>query len=346
MSIECRRLTKRFHDFYALDDVSVHVPDGELLALLGPSGSGKTTLLRVIAGLDKPDSGEVLLHDVEVTGRDVRDRNIGFVFQHFALFGHMNVYDNVAFALRIRKRPETEVRARVEELLELIQLHGFETRTPAQLSGGQRQRVALARALSARPRVLLLDEPFSALDAKVRLELRRWLRRLHDEIRTTCIFVTHDQEEAFELADRVLVFERGRIAQAGTAEVVWQQPASPFVLDFLGHGEAVTGSVLGDRLILPHGWLVLPAQHTATEGGAQTVWLRGCESVLEPELEGAPGLRLQVQRLRRSGARTQVDLRRPDGTLWRVEPERVAAGVAEGAQVRLVPGRVHVFAAG
>ena len=213
MSIQVRRVTKRFGDFTALDDVSLEVPSGALLALLGPSGSGKTTLLRIIAGLETADRGTVLYHDEDVTASAVRERNVGFVFQHYALFRHMTVFDNIGFGLRVRKRPKAEIRARVMELLRLVQLEGYENSMPSQLSGGQRQRVALARALAAEPKVLLLDEPFGALDAKVRQELRTWLRRLHDELHVTSVFVTHDQEEAFEVADRVVIMNRGRIEQ-------------------------------------------------------------------------------------------------------------------------------------
>ena len=205
MSIKVQGITKRFGEFTAIDNVSLEVPGGSLLALLGPSGSGKTTLLRVIAGLEPPDSGQVLCEDEDMTLTSARDRNVGFVFQHYALFRHMNVYENVAFGLRVRKQPKKLIHERVTELLHLVRLDGLEKRYPSQLSGGQRQRVALARALAIRPKVLLLDEPFGALDAKVREELRSWLRRLHDEIHVTSVFVTHDQQEAFEVADKVVV---------------------------------------------------------------------------------------------------------------------------------------------
>ena len=216
MSIRIVGITKQFGAFKALDDVSLDVPQGTLLALLGPSGSGKTTLLRIIAGLETADRGSVLYDDEDVTTRNARDRNVGFVFQHYALFRHMSVFENVAFGLRVRKVPKTEVNKRVEELINLVRLSGMAGRLPSQLSGGQRQRVALARALAIRPQVLLLDEPFGALDAKVRQELRQWLRRLHDEIGMTSVFVTHDQEEAFEVADRVVVMNKGKIELQGT----------------------------------------------------------------------------------------------------------------------------------
>jgi sulfate transport system ATP-binding protein len=263
MGIEVRNITKRFGTFVALDRVSLDVPDGELVALLGPSGSGKTTLLRIIAGLEAFDLSE--RSAIRFDGRDVARqavgrRQVGFVFQHYALFRHMTVFDNIAFGLRVRPRrqrlPNEEIRDRVRQLLRLIQLEAMENRYPSQLSGGQRQRVALARALAIQPRVLLLDEPFGALDAKVRQGLRRWLRRLHDEIHITSVFVTHDQEEALEVADRVVVMNEGRIEQVGTPNEVFHQPASAFVMDFLGHvnlfqgrieaGKAVFGSLVVD----------------------------------------------------------------------------------------------------
>jgi sulfate transport system ATP-binding protein len=239
MSIEARNVTKRFANFVALNDVTLHVPAGELVALLGPSGSGKTTLLRVVAGLESPDNGTVLFDGEETTYRSVQDRGVGFVFQHYALFRHMTVFDNVAFGLTVKprsQRPSSEqIRAKVTGLLKLVQLDWLANRFPSQLSGGQRQRVALARALAVEPKVLLLDEPFGSLDAKVRQELRRWLRRLHDEIHVTSIFVTHDQEEALEVADRVVVMNAGRIEQEGRPDEVYHHPANAFVYHFLGN---------------------------------------------------------------------------------------------------------------
>ncbi|HEX3237255.1 MAG TPA: TOBE-like domain-containing protein [Gaiellaceae bacterium] len=247
MSIEIRKVTKRFGSFTALDDVSLEIPDGSLTAVLGPSGSGKSTLLRIVAGLERPDAGEVLLSGEDATGLAPQRRNVGFVFQHYAAFKHMTVRDNVAFALTIRRRPKQEIRGRVDELLELVQLSGFADRYPSRLSGGQRQRMALARALAAKPRVLLLDEPFGALDARVRAELRDWLRRLHEEVHVTTVFVTHDQEEAMEVADRVAVFDHGRLEQVGAPAELYDRPASDFVLRFVG--DAVH---LGSHLVRPH----------------------------------------------------------------------------------------------
>src|SRR5215831_12327806 len=237
MSIEAIGITKRFGRFTALDDVSLEIPSGELVALLGPSGSGKTTLLRIIAGLEFADPGTVRFDGRDISDHSVRERQVGFVFQHYALFRHMTVFENIAFGLRVRPRKfrpsEAKIRAKVQELLKLIQLETLAQRYPSQLSGGQRQRVALARALAVEPKVLLLDEPFGALDAKVRLELRHWLRQLHDEIHITSVFVTHDQEEALEVADRVVVMNHGRIEQVGSPDDVYDEPATPFVFEFL-----------------------------------------------------------------------------------------------------------------
>jgi sulfate transport system ATP-binding protein len=247
MSISARHISKRFGTFVALDDVSVEVATGSLTALLGPSGSGKSTLLRIIAGLERPDAGEVILGGEDATQLSPQNRGVGFVFQHYAAFKHMTVRDNVAFALKIRKRPRAEIRARVDELLELVQLQGFGHRYPAQLSGGQRQRMALARALAAEPEVLLLDEPFGALDARVRTELRSWLRRLHEETHTTTVFVTHDQEEAMEVADTVVVMNLGHVEQAASPRDLYDKPTNPFVMSFVGQANQ-----FGDSWVRPH----------------------------------------------------------------------------------------------
>ncbi len=251
MSIEANNISKRFGQFVALDNVDLEIPSGELVALLGPSGSGKTTLLRVIAGLEFADAGTVRFDGRDISDRTARERRVGFVFQHYALFRHMTVFENIAFGLRVRPREarpsKKQIQAKVHELLKLIQLETLAQRYPSQLSGGQRQRVALARALAVEPSVLLLDEPFGALDAKVRLELRRWLRQLHDEIHVTSVFVTHDQEEALEVADRVVVMNRGRIEQIGSPEEVYNQPATPFVYNFLGNVNLFHGRLEGDK---------------------------------------------------------------------------------------------------
>src|SRR3954469_23012531 len=250
MSIEVRALNKRFGRTVVCDNLNIECPAGELVALLGPSGSGKTTLLRIIAGLEVPDSGTVLFRDDDISKRSARDRNVGFVFQHYALFRHMTVFENVAFGLRVRKWPEQKVRDRVRELLHLVRLEEKAPQSPANLSGGQKQRIALVRALAPEPKVLLLDEPFGALDAKVRAELRDWLRRFHDELRVTSIFVTHDQEEAFEVADRVVVLNKGRIEQQGMPIEVFEHPANEFVMDFLGNVNKLPVRVEGGRLLL------------------------------------------------------------------------------------------------
>lgn len=234
MGIVVENVNKRFGDFLALDNINLEVKTGSLVALLGPSGSGKSTLLRLIAGLETPDQGKIFLTGKDATDQDVSDRNIGFVFQHYALFKHMTIRRNIGFGLEVRKEPKAKIAARVEELLELVQLKGLGQRYPSQLSGGQRQRVALARALAVEPSVLLLDEPFGALDAKVRKELRAWLRRLHDEVHVTSVFVTHDQEEAMEVSDVIVVMNKGRIEQIGTPAEVYDNPATPFVMSFIG----------------------------------------------------------------------------------------------------------------
>lgn len=257
MSIEVRNLVKRFGNVTVCDNLSLDIPSGELVALLGPSGSGKTSLLRIIAGLETPDSGSVLFNGEDATHVAVRERQVGFVFQHYALFGHMTIFENVAFGLRVRPRAtrpsEEAIRSKVMELLKLVQLDWIADRYPHQLSGGQRQRIALARALAVEPKVLLLDEPFGALDAKVRKELRRWLRHLHDELHVTSIFVTHDQEEALEVADRVVVINQGRIEQEGTPQQVWDNPATPFVYGFLGDVNLFKGRASDGRVYLDDG---------------------------------------------------------------------------------------------
>ena len=247
MSILVRNATRRFGDFTALDDVSVEIPSGSLTALLGPSGSGKSTLLRVIAGLERPDAGSVEIDGRDATNLAPQRRGVGFVFQHYAAFKHMTVRENVAFGLKVARRPKAEIRARVEELLELVQLPGLADRYPSQLSGGQRQRMALARSLAVQPSVLLLDEPFGALDARVRKELRAWLRRLHDEVHVTTVFVTHDQEEAMEVADRIVVMNHGRVEQVGGPRDLYEHPSNAFVMGFVG---PVTR--LGELFIRPH----------------------------------------------------------------------------------------------
>jgi sulfate/thiosulfate transport system ATP-binding protein len=290
--IEAQNVTKRFGGFVALDGVSVEVPSGSLTALLGPSGSGKSTLLRVLAGLEHPDAGEVFISGRQSTGVKPQDRGVGFVFQHYAAFKHMTVWKNVAFGLEIRKRPKAEIRARVQELLELVQLGGFADRYPAQLSGGQRQRMALARALAVEPEVLLLDEPFGALDARVRQELRAWLRRLHDEVHVTTVFVTHDQEEAMDVADQIVVMNRGRIEQVGSARDLYEQPANEFVMSFVG-----SVNRLGDTWVRPHDLeLSLEANGETSAATVLRVVHLGFEVRVELRLEDGRELFAQVTR--------------------------------------------------
>ena len=283
MSIEVRNVTKRFGDFVALDDVSVTIPTGGLTALLGPSGGGKSTLLRVIAGLETADTGSVVIEGREASHLPPQKRNVGFVFQHYAAFKHMSVAKNVAFGLEIRKQPKAEVKAKVQELLELVHLEHFAHRLPSQLSGGQRQRMALARALAIEPSVLLLDEPFGALDAKVRKELREWLRRLHDTVHVTTVFVTHDQEEALEVADEIVVIDNGRIEQIGTPDDLYDRPVNAYVMTFLGP----TTTLAGD-LVRPHDIEVHTTPFRDALGGRITSTLRvGFEMRVEVAIDGS-----------------------------------------------------------
>ena len=305
MSIVVESVSKRFGDFAALDDVSIEVADGSLTALLGPSGGGKSTLLRVIAGLEQPDEGRVLISGEDATHTPPQRRNVGFVFQHYAAFKHMTVAKNVAFALTIRKRPKEEIDARVDELLKLVHLDGFAHRYPSQLSGGQRQRMALARALAVEPRVLLLDEPFGALDATVRKELRAWLRRLHDEVHVTTLFVTHDRDEAMELANHVVVLANGHVEQAGSPDELYDRPANEFVMKFIGE---VTQ--LGDRLVRPHDLQIL---REPGEGATEAL----------------------VERVLRLGFEVRVELVPADS-----EVVSAQLSAAEAEQLELEPGQI------
>jgi sulfate transport system ATP-binding protein len=294
MAIEVLNVSKNFGDFVALQDVSLTVGDGALTALLGPSGSGKSTLLRIIAGLETPDSGQVVIGGEDVTLAAARTRGVGFVFQHYAPFKHMTVHDNVAFGLSVRKRPKDEIAARVAELLGLVRLDGLAGRYPSQLSGGQLQRMALARALAVQPQVLLLDEPFGALDAQVRAELREWLRRLHEEIHVTTIFVTHDQEEAMEVAEQIVVMNNGRIEQAGAPRDLYESPANEFVMSFIGPVNRI-----GDAFLRPHDIQILAdADSTGTEALVERVVHLGFEVRVELKLEDGREIWAQVTRER------------------------------------------------
>jgi sulfate/thiosulfate transport system ATP-binding protein len=316
MAIAIRRVTKRFNGYVALDNVSLAIPSGSLTALLGPSGSGKSTLLRVIAGLEHPDEGDIFISGQEATKLPARKRGVGFVFQHYAAFKHMTVYENVAFGLKVRKRSRAEIKARVDELLELVQLTGFAVRYPAQLSGGQRQRMSLARALAIEPQVLLLDEPFGALDARVRKELREWLRRLHDEVHVTTVFVTHDQEEAMEVSDRIAVINEGRVEQVGKPRDLYEHPTNEFVMTFIG-----PVSRLGDGFVRPH----------------------DIERALRPNGSTRSA---QVTRIVHLGFEVRVELVLPDGErLWAQTTRRDVEALAldEGMNVFVRPSRTHTF---
>jgi sulfate transport system ATP-binding protein len=318
MSVEVKNVTKKFGDFTALDCVNLKVESGELVALLGPSGSGKTSLLRVIAGLEFPDTNDaqVLYYGEDVTAIPANQRKAGFAFQHYALFRHLNVFENIAFGLRVRPkaaRPsEEKIRARVGELLKLIQLEPLARRFPSQLSGGQRQRVALARALAVEPKVLLLDEPFGALDAKVRKELRRWLRKLHDEIHITTLFVTHDQEEALEVADRVAILRAGRIEQIGTPEEIYDHPASPFVYDFLGNVNLFSGRVREGTVII--GETEFAVEETAGETDTDAVaFVRPHDIRITREANGPKTFPARILRCNAAGPVANLELERLDG---------------------------------
>jgi sulfate transport system ATP-binding protein len=335
--IRIEHLQKRFGSYCALDDVSLEVRQGELLALLGPSGSGKTTLLRVIAGLEAPEAGRVLFDGVDATRHSLQARQIGFVFQHYALFRHMSVFENVAFGLRVRRRADrpsgATIRARVMHLLQLVQLDAFADRRPSQLSGGQRQRVALARALAVEPRVLLLDEPFGALDAKVRKELRRWLRGLHEQLDITTVFVTHDQEEALELADRVVIMDHGRVEQVGTPDEVYARPATGFVYDFLGDVNLFRARSDGRSLRIGEATVEHPA--TPADGQEAAVYVR--PHLVEVRREPHPaGLAARVVHVNATGPLARIELvtRAGDRVHAHLAHERYRAlGLAPGAEV-------------
>jgi sulfate/thiosulfate transport system ATP-binding protein len=347
MSISVKDVSKRFGNFVAVDHVNLEVPNGSLLALLGPSGSGKTSLLRIIAGLEVADSGTVLHHEQDITNYSARDRRVGFVFQHYALFRHMTIADNIGYGLKVRGVKKPERRERVEELLQLIRLQGLGNRYPSQLSGGQRQRVALARALAARPSVLLLDEPFGALDAKVRQELRQWLRRLHEEIQVTSVFVTHDQEEAFEVADRVVVMNHGRVEQDGTPAEVFEHPANAFVMDFLGNVNVFQGRVERGKAVVP-GFEVSYPDYNQPEGREAAVYVRPHELTIERYANGAASLKAKVLHVNPTGSRTKIELRTIDSDIpinAEISAERFAElGLKSGDMVHVSPRRVRVFA--
>ena len=348
MSIAIRNISKQFGSFHALDNVSIDIPSGELVALLGPSGCGKTTLLRIIAGLEQADAGQILLEGDDASDRHVRERNVGFVFQHYALFRHMSVFDNVAFGLRVKPRKfrpsEAEIKKRVDRLLELVQLGWLAERFPSQLSGGQRQRIALARALAVEPKVLLLDEPFGALDAKVRKELRRWLRQLHDEIHVTSVFVTHDQEEALEVSDRIVLMNKGHVEQIGSPKDVYDHPATPFVASFLGSVNLFQGRVEDGHLHVGEHALSLGGAHDETEHALGFV--RPHEFDVLPASAPGNGIPARIQRVVAIGPLAQLELTRQDGELIEVavlNDTLSVLGLSEGDQVSLRPRNIRVF---
>ncbi|PYQ19996.1 MAG: sulfate ABC transporter ATP-binding protein [Acidobacteria bacterium] len=349
MSIEVRGVTKKFGRFTAVDDVRLTVPAGELVALLGPSGSGKTSLLRIIAGLEAPDAGAVLFEGEDQARRDVRHRRVGFVFQHYALFRHMTVFENVAFGLRVRPRgsrpPGVEIRAKVMDLLKLVQLDWLADRRPSELSGGQRQRVALARALAVEPKVLLLDEPFGSLDARIRQELRRWLRRLHDDIRLTSVFVTHDQEEALDVADRVVVMNHGRIEQVGAPDEVFEHPATPFVMTFLGQSATFAGRVQGGKAFLGPLAVDFPG-HPHEEARPAAGYTRPHEMEVGRAENGGGGLWATLRHLSPAGAVVKLELADAEGRSFQAEVNReqhetLRARVGERLYVR--PRKLRIF---
>ena len=351
MGIDVRNITKTFGAFTALRDVSLSVATGELVALLGPSGSGKTTLLRIIAGLEEPDagSGAILFHEEDVARRNVGKRQVGFVFQHYALFRHMTVFENVAFGLRVRPkklRPGRNlIKYKVMRLLKLVQLESMAHRYPHQLSGGQRQRVALARALAIEPKVLLLDEPFGALDAKVRKELRQWLRRLHDEIHLTSVFVTHDQEEALELADRVLVMNEGRIEQIGTPDDVFHKPATEFVVKFLGEVNFFRARLEGGKVHFSTLELESP-EHAGTPTQSASVFIRPHQLDVDVTRNGHPALQAVVTRIHSAGPNVRLELTAESGERLHAELSQDryrALKIVNGSTVYVTPREVKVF---
>ena len=346
MSIHVHDISKRFGPKVVLDHITMDAPTGSLVALLGPSGSGKTTLLRIIAGLEVPDAGRVHYQDDDVTRSSARERNVGFVFQHYALFRHMTVFENVAFGLRVRKWPEARVRQRVQELLELVRLEELGNRYPSTLSGGQKQRIALVRALAPQPRLLLLDEPFGALDAKVRQELRHWLRRFHDEFHVTSVFVTHDQEEAFEVADRIVVMNHGRIEQTGTPAEVFEHPANAFVMDFLGNVNIFPVRLKDGRALLGH--VEMPLPHVPANGGdSGHVYVRPHELDIDHARNGVASLGAKIVHINPAGSVVKVRLVTEEfGLLVNVDisPERYGTlQLKPGDRVYVAPKKARMF---
>ncbi len=349
MSIQIQNVTKRFGNFYALDNINLTINPGELVALLGPSGSGKTTLLRVIAGLEAPDSGRVFFDSEDATDKHVQEREVGFVFQHYALFRHMSVFENVAFGLRVKPKKErlseAEIQKKVHGLLNLVQLDWLGDRYPHQLSGGQRQRIGLARALAIEPKVLLLDEPFGALDAKVRKDLRRWLRRLHDEIQLTSVFVTHDQEEALEVADRVVVFNQGKIEQIGVPDEVYDHPATPFVYGFLGHANRFESRIEGETSWIGHAKIDTP-EHVGLSGVKATAYIRPHDMEIAATAAHA-AVTAKLEHIVKLGPNVRLELADiSNGQLVQMEMPRECfdeLNIVNGDVLNLTPRRAKVF---
>ncbi|MFT3774481.1 MAG: sulfate/molybdate ABC transporter ATP-binding protein [Minicystis sp.] len=345
MGIVVRGLTKSFGPTKVVDRVSFTIPSGELVALLGPSGGGKSTVLRMIAGLEEPDEGEVELNGAVATRMRVQERAVGFVFQHYALFRHMTVRENIAFGLTVKKRPRSEIDATVSELLDLVQLHALGERYPSELSGGQRQRVALARALAPRPSLLLLDEPFGALDAKVRVELREWIRRLHEEREITSVFVTHDQEEAMALADRVIVLHKGRVEQIGKPEEIYDHPATEFVASFVGSNNVLSGEVKDGKATL--GALAASAPPGVGEGERVRAFVRPHDvEISAPTSDATAVATARIERMTRIGFMIRIELRLADGQPLSMEVTKDRAadlGVTEGDDVFVNLREARIF---
>jgi sulfate transport system ATP-binding protein len=349
MNIRINQIQKTIDKLTVIDNISLDFPSGSLVALLGPSGCGKTTLLRIIAGLEKPDSGDIFLHGKNVSDVHTRKRKMGFVFQHYALFKHMTIFDNIAFGLRIKPRKErpnkSEIHKRVYELLELVQLEHFANRYPSQISGGQRQRVALARALATEPRVLLLDEPFGALDAKVRKELRRQLRSLHDKLHITTIFVTHDQEEALEVSDHIVLMNQGRVEQCGTPDYIYQHPATPFVYSFLGGLNLFHGRIKGKFLQVEETMIQL-CQQGLDHGSEVVGFVKPADLKIELDHTTSSGSTVKISRILFLGSMGRIELCNELGKYYEAELSTAdinALQLKEGQRVKIIPSKVQIF---
>ncbi|WP_028983535.1 sulfate/molybdate ABC transporter ATP-binding protein [Sporolactobacillus terrae] len=350
MSIEINHVSKAFDSFQILNDINLTIPTGELVALLGPSGSGKTSLLRIVAGLEQPDNGQIVFHGQDLTNAHIKERQVGFVFQHYALFQNMTVFDNIAYGLRVRPRKirpsRAEIKAKVDKLLRLVRLEPFGKRYPSQLSGGQRQRVALARALAIEPKILLLDEPFGALDAKVRKELRYWLRELHESVKVTSIFVTHDQEEAFEVADRVVIIQNGKIEQIGTPEQVYNHPANPFVYDFIGSANKFEGKIINGTFI--DGSFETEAPIDPNIESAGLGFVRPYHFIIEKDRSGKYSIPVQIKHIHAVGPTVHLEVERSDSHhVLNIEvnwEEFSLLNLKKDQTIHIKPKKVQIFA--